>query len=153
MNLVAALHDPDITEQCVYFNDDFYVTSPLELVPVLHGGPAVDYHPRDEIGRRFRKTIAALDDPDALTYDGTHVPLPIVRDDVLRALQLSPGNIKWRTWYGNMCHIGGEWTRNVKIHSKKDVLPDGPFLSSAPQSLTILREYLEDVLPKRSAYA
>jgi hypothetical protein len=152
-NLKTALRAVDVSEQCVYFNDDFYVMTPLERMPILHGGPAVDYHPTEQMGRRLRKTLMALDGVHPLTYDGTHVPLPIVRDDVLQALELSPGGILWRTWYGNEYAIGGERTRNVKIHSMKNVLPYGPFLSSSPMSLLALKEYLEDTLPKRSPYA
>jgi len=151
-NLKAALNDMDITDECTYFNDDFYVMTPLERMPVLHGGPAIDYHPREQIGRRYRKTIAALGDPCALTYDGTHVPLPIITDDVLRSLELSPGGILWRTWYGNTYDIDGERTHNAKVRSAKGTIPDGPFLSSSPMSLPALKEYLEDTLPIRSPY-
>jgi hypothetical protein len=151
-NLKGALHDPDIADECVYFNDDFYVMVPLERVPILHGGPAADYHPSDQIGKRFKKTIAALDMPDALTYDGTHVPLPIIRDDVFKAFELSPGGIKWRTWYGNICRIGGERTHNAKVRNARGAIPDGPFLSSSPMSLASLKEFIEDILPRRSPY-
>lgn len=151
-NLRGALYHPHTAAQCVYFNDDFYVMARIERMPVLHGGPADEYHPREQIGKRYRKTLAALDDPDALTYDGTHVPLPIVRQDVLDALLQSPGGIKWRTWYGNLYHIGGEQTHNVKVHQARGAIPDGPFLSSSPMSLPSLKEYLEDTLPRRSPY-
>jgi hypothetical protein len=152
-NLKGALRAVDVSEQCVYFNDDFYVMTPLERMPILHGGPAAEYHPTEQMGRRLRKTLAELRFyADVLTYDGVHVPLPIIRDAVLGALEHAPGGILWRTWYGNMCSIGGERTHNAKVRHARGMIPDGPFLSSSPMSLASLKEFIEDILPKRSPY-
>jgi hypothetical protein len=38
-NLRAACEHPDVSEEFIYFNDDFFVMQPFDQLPVMHRGP------------------------------------------------------------------------------------------------------------------
>lgn len=151
-NLRGALHHPDIGEQCVYFNDDFFVTQPIDEVPVMHGGPIEEYRPRDEMRWRLARTVKEFTNwrEPLRTYDGVHVPMPLNTSEACWNLNRIPGGCLWRTWYGNKVCLGGEQIRDVKVRSGGP--KEGPFLSCSPKGLHGIREYLEDVLPRSYAY-
>lgn len=150
-NLKAALAHEDLGEHFVYFNDDFYVTEPVDEVPTMHGGLARHVTLRQELRVRFIETLSQLSNcEELLTYDGTHVPLPIVTEVARQHIAEMPRGTLWRTWFGNTVVLGGVQTTDVKSRDG-NIIP-GPFLSSAPKALRVLRPYLEDKLPMRSAY-
>jgi hypothetical protein len=154
-NVRAVLNHPGLGEHFIYFNDDFFVTKPIDGVLALHGGPASLYRPRQEIWMRYNNTLKHLANAHVLlpaTYDGTHVPLPIVTDLARRWVPETPSGCLWRTWYGNRAGIGGTQTRDVK-HRKGPLNTEGPFLSSGPTTFREVRKYLEDVLPRKTPYA
>lgn len=150
-NLRAAIAIDDLTDRVIYFNDDFFVMQPIDEMPVLNGGPSRSYSPRDEMRWRYKKTLRLLgDSSDLLRYDGTHVPLPLVVDEIRSVFDRMPPGILWRTWYGNVAHLGGETTHDVK--SRDGSVIDGPFMSCAPKAIHALKHYLEDVLPRGGPY-
>jgi hypothetical protein len=154
-NVRAVLNHPGLGEQFIYFNDDFYVTKPIDGALVHHGGPASLYRPRQEIWMRYNNTLKHLANAHVLlpaTYDGTHVPLPIVTELAHRWVPETPSGCLWRTWYGNRADIGGTQTRDVK-HRKGPLNTEGPYLSSGPTTFREVRKYLEDVLPRKTPYA
>src|SRR5690606_7174622 len=114
-------------------NDDFYVMRPVDGPPILYRDTD-NYHPTDELGWRYKKTMSVLP-AQARCYDGTHTPMAIVRDDVLVALHRSPPGVLWRTWYGNVFAVGGQRTTDVKVRGPRDRVPSGPFLSTSPKGL------------------
>lgn len=148
-NLRAAVHHPEIGNTAVYFNDDFYVMEPIPFVPVMHDGWAADYKKSGELMWRMRDTIKKLPFGDALSYE-LHVPLPIDIADAGVILRTMPYGVAWRTWYGNVRMITGTQVADVK--SRDGTIYPGPFMSSSPNALRLIRSYLEDTLPQRSPY-
>ncbi len=150
-NLKAALRHEELGERAVYFNDDFYITEPIDEVPIMNGGLARHVVLRQELRIRFMETLRVLHGCDELlTYDGTHVPLPIDVDTAREHVMNMPKGLLWRTWYGNTARLGGVTIEDVK--SRDGSIIPGPFLSSSRKALSTLRTYLEDKLPKQSAY-
>lgn len=161
-NLLAGLSHPDIRQEVVYMNDDFYITHPIDRVPVMHGGPTAEYRGRQELRVRMRNTVKALQawrgaESTWLSYDGIHVPLPLVRDEVLLALHKAQAStrrpILWRTWYGNVCRIGGDRVPDAKYRGpapRDGTVPT--FMSTNAGGLNVTRHLLEEILPDGSPY-
>lgn len=149
-NLRAALGISDLTDEVVYFNDDFFVMQPVDRVPVMHRGPAIVYKAADEQRWRLKKTIDLLG-PETLSYDGCHVPLPLETRAARDVLEEMPNGVLWRTWYGNVMGIGGVQVNDVKSRNGRPI--PGPFMSCSPSAIHALKHHLEDVLPRRNPYA
>lgn len=154
-NVLAGLRHPEIGEDVLYMNDDFYITEPVDRVPVMHGGLASGYRGKQELKIRMRNTVRALIErwPDLapLSYDGTHVPLPLERDAARAILETAPSGIKWRTWYGNCHRIGGTPVEDAKLRSTERPLLR-TYVSTSPKSLRAAEELLDAVLPKECEY-
>ena len=142
-NLLAALRDDRLPNELLLMNDDFFVTQPLDEVPVLHKGPLRDdTRNHGTYGRGARDAEELLADRgvlEPLSYE-LHVPLPAFRLDVLPALEASdPARIGVRTHkrsvYANLFRLGGSRMRDVKVHSNTGALPAGPFASTNDYSL------------------
>lgn len=143
-------------DDVVYMNDDFYITSPIDEVPITHGGPIDQYGGQQELRIRMRQTkralVQELEGAELYTYDGVHMPLPLERDRARIALDCSKGML-WRTWYGNMCSIGGEQVPNTKYKGTYPPPTELPtFFSTNAGGLKVTRELLEDILPQESCY-
>ena len=157
-NVRAGLRHPELGEHVVYMNDDFYVTTPVERVPATHGGPINQYLGRQELKARMRMTLTRLRDRfpephELLAYDGVHMPLPLERELARSIVNACPQGVLWRTWYGNNACIGGEPVQNAKYHGTHPVPKELPtFLSTNSHGLRVLREQLEDVLPRECPY-
>lgn len=155
-NVKAALSHPELGEECVYMNDDFFILEPIESVPAMHGGSILNYNGKGGLKTRMKRTQALLSDEvlphlALLTYDGQHVPLPLITEAANDLIHSMPSGVLWRTWYGNMMGLEGSEVSDTK--NRDGVLrPHGPFLSSAPRAMPNLKPYLEDVLPRSHAY-
>lgn len=156
-NVRLALRHPELAEDVVYMNDDFYITEPIDEVPVMHGGPIAEYNGRGELKARMRNTNRALETYTTvervhLAFDGIHTPMPLKRylaNPLLEACKRLPA-VLWRTWYGNACDLHGERVEDAKRRGEPG--PLRTFTSSNGKGLQTLREELEDVLPKESPY-
>lgn len=143
MNLRAAVEHPDVADEFILFNDDFFVTSRLERVPVLNRGPLeqilswYEYrypdapenpHPYTRGMRHTLDMLTQLGVAQPLSYE-LHVPMLINKQRALeinvqiRAM-LASGAISrplhWRTIYGNLAGIGGATVPDVKVYSRQD---------------------------------
>lgn len=153
----GVLH-PEMGDHVIYMNDDFYFTQPVASVPVTHGGPIAEYPSSQELRIRMRQTERILaqeleDASDLLSYDGVHMPLPLVTDSARGLLTVIPKGCLWRTWYGNCLRIGGERVPNTKYKGAYPIPTELPtFLSTNPHGLGCLRTQLEDLLPKECPY-
>lgn len=156
-NLRAALRHPEISERVVYMNDDFFIMEPIDEVPITHGGPVEGYKGQQEFKWRMARTIdefvrcgMRVQFNGMLTYDGIHMPLPLVTELARDIVRDMPSGMLWRTWYGNVAAIGGVQVPNTK--SKKGEVVPGPFFSTDRTTLSRTKQHLEDVLPKGSPY-
>lgn len=160
-NVRRGLRHPEMGDEVVYMNDDFYITSPIDEVPVTHGGPIDQYGGQQELRTRMRQTLRLLrsncpgdcEDIEWLTYDGVHMPLPLVKAHALYALSDAPAGILWRTWYGNIDMLGGERVPNTKYKGTHPVPTELPtFFSTNAGGLKVTRALLEDILPQECPY-
>jgi Ni/Co efflux regulator RcnB len=156
-NVRRGLRHPELGEHVVYMNDDFYITRPVHCVNVTHGGPIDQYQGQQEFKTRMRQTLRLLRELQPIvtlySYDGVHMPLPLERELARPILDQCPPGVLWRTWYGNRACAQGTQVLNAKYKGKHPVPTELPtFLSTNAGGLKVLREQLEDVLPKDCEY-
>lgn len=140
-NLRAACEHPDVADEFVYFNDDFFVMQDVDQVPVLHRGPLDDViaatgsslYRRGAVGTQLHMQRLGLAEEGPLYSYEIHAPLPVVKAGMLEALDAGRGLpvLHKRTLYGNLCRIGGEQADDVKVKAYDDAGPAGPFLSTS----------------------
>jgi hypothetical protein len=144
-NLRAAAEHPEVSEDFLYFNDDFFVMSPVDRMPVLHRGPVStveDYYstrgkgPYLEGLRGTRGLLLELGFDEPLSYE-LHVPMLLNKQRLLETLELGADLpvLHKRTLYGNVWAAGGKQIRDCKVLSRGWTFPKAaPFLSTAPLS-------------------
>jgi hypothetical protein len=136
-NLRAACEHPEVSEEFVYMNDDFFVMQPMDQIPVLHRGSLSEVVSRERMASSYQramgKTLAILRKQgiaEPLMYD-MHAPMTVTKTGMLAALALcSYPMIQERTIYGNIQGIGGEKRRNHKIRRQDNGWQSWPFLST-----------------------
>ncbi len=172
-NIIAAAKHPDISEDFILMNDDFFVMSPIPKVPTLHRGPIDDFvEARKKAGKVSGYVMGLVETKALLEWAGCtdtlysyslHVPFVFNKTKLLTSLDYlrsirpaaMPNCFHLRTWYGNYWQIGGTQMRDVKINSYKTSVPDGPFLSTDNASFTtrsVVRERIVSTFPDRSPY-
>jgi hypothetical protein len=151
-NWKALTHCPDISDEFVLFNDDFFVTRPINDVPVLHRGTLnemIDWYGQQRLashrqrGAFTRQILDRAGRGHLLSYE-LHVPMVVNRHVLAEAVGLisrsgTPGYaVAKRTLYGNLAGVGGERAHDVKAMRANDGLPESglPFLSTSPASWT-----------------
>lgn len=140
-NLRAALEHPDVAEELLLFNDDFFILKPVTGMPLFHRGPVDDverYYAARANGlylrglRQTRNLLAELGIERPNSYE-LHVPLPIVKSRMLDALAVGEGLtvVHKRTLYSNLWQLGGQRLRDVKMmtHTQQPP-PSARFLST-----------------------
>lgn len=152
-NWIAAARHPEISDEFVLFNDDFFVMEPLADVPVLHRGPLAEMIDWYRVKRLTSHTQRASYTRQMLQrggHSGTpmsyelHVPMVVNRHilaagaDWLRTNSTSGSTVAKRTFYGNLARVGGQRCPDLKVMNAADPLPqlpEGvPFLSTSPDS-------------------
>ncbi|MBL0777846.1 hypothetical protein G6541_11100 [Streptomyces albidoflavus] len=160
----ACLH-PDVSDQFVYCNDDFFVLRRLAAMPVYHRGPVAEveaYYASRGNGlylrglRETRDLLADLGHPDPLSYE-LHVPLPVTKRGMLAALEAGRhlDVLHKRSLYGNLDGIGGERMADVKvIHRAPGFDTTSGFLSTMPDTFArgAVGGYLRQTFFKPSRY-
>lgn len=143
----AACEHPEVTDDFLLCNDDFFVMHPLpDGMPVLHRGPVrlvEQYYATRGSGkylrgmRETRDLLVSLGHPDPLSYE-LHVPMLINKSAMVRTLELGRhlGVLHKRTAYGVLAGVGGEEIRDVKIlhRAPHGYGPNSRFLSTMPDS-------------------
>lgn len=126
-NIRAACLHPEVSEEFVYFNDDFFVLKPIESMPTYHRGPLRAFLPTMRrrttratyTGGRIdtARLIAELGITDPLAYEPIHVPMRFEKAKLLTTLDTGAHlpALHYRTLYGNQWAVGGELHSNVKI--------------------------------------
>jgi hypothetical protein len=140
-NLRAACEHPDISEQFIYFNDDFFVMQPVESLPVMHLGPLTEAIKTAGMAsaytRAMKATLSILEEQgitEPLTYD-LHAPMTVTKTGMLQALDLcSYPMVQERTLFGNLNHVGGERRHNHKVYRMVKGWQLWPFLSTNDQT-------------------
>ena len=147
----------EVSERFVLFNDDFFVVEPLARLPVLHRGTLGAFSDRsaargDEYGRRIRATLKYLG-PDALSYDGLHVPMTFNRRRLAPIIDKSPPGVLFRSVYGNKAAVGGREHSDVKVSRNTSRYPS-PFVSTSDGAFKRrpVGEWIRGMFPEPSPY-
>jgi hypothetical protein len=117
----AITNTPEIAEDFVLMNDDFFVMKPMEGITMLHGGllkDKCDLHMReagpgiytDQLMDTYNNLInLGFDSP--LNYE-LHTPMQMTKSGLASVLDF-PGMV--RSAYGNLYGVGGDYSDDVKI--------------------------------------
>lgn len=151
-NWQAIAAAPELPDQFVLFNDDFYITRPIETVPGLHRGllaDSIELYRQKRLAQTLARATAtqgmlrrAGRDGELYSYE-LHAPMMIDRAALAEAVAWVEHNhrgavtqISKRTLYGNWARAGGVGVRDVKVQRADAGLPDTdlPFLSTSPLS-------------------
>lgn len=157
----------------VLFNDDFYVTRPVDVLPVYHLGRAVDLIERrrregaDGWNSWFWGLRVTYDQmtrwgyPDCLAYEG-HCPTPWARAELAGLLGRADPHVPflWNTAYSATTGPEGERGVNVKITASDDLavrlaeIGDVPFLSTDDDSFASrpVGVHVRSLFPARCRY-
>ena len=127
MNLSAAIHSAEISENFILMNDDFFIMKPIPEIPRLNFGIMKDvinsYDARypqgsDYISRmkKLHQLLLSQGFEQPLSYE-LHVPMQMNKKAIIRLQQERAGSplYQFRTYYGNHTHAGGESVDDVKI--------------------------------------
>ena len=163
-NLRAILDTPGIPDKFILMNDDFYITRPIDSIPIYHGG---SLETKAESYRNFKATSRhaelLMETVNLLKQNGVprpldyslHIPMTIHKENFEHSINMG-GAI--RSVYGNLNRIGGTQlpVHDVKVHHKSIAFPESfaflkneynlPFLSSSDQTFVsvykhVLRDY------------
>ena len=146
-NLLAACRHPDVSEEFVLWNDDFFLLQALPGgVPTMHRGPVREF--LAGYGRARSQYLSGMDATarilqglgveDPLCYE-LHVPMPMTKTGVLEAYAAATAPraprhpaLQLRTLYGNLSGVSGERVEDVKIFKSDQPWEPGPvpFLST-----------------------
>lgn len=162
-HLMQAVLDPAVSDPFVLFNDDFYVTAPIDSVPVLNRGTVAEVI-EEHIGNAavgsypasMAQSVRAMgwDQDDAMSYE-LHVPMTMHKSVLHAALVSRPKDQvrRWnvRTVYGNLLGDVGERIADVKVYNQGDPIRE-PFSSSADHTFRFMRDELFAMFPEPSWY-
>lgn len=147
-NLKTVLNCPGLTEQFVFFNDDFFVMRPIKELPVLNRGLLSDLeveYRKHRYGRyyggivRTGRLLRPAGWPKPISYD-LHIPMAMEKRKAKIAVEwiqkhspkLPP--VLFRTVYGNLFDVGGKPVEDVKIYQGDDFDGRSTFLSTDDES-------------------
>jgi hypothetical protein len=167
-NILTAATHPEVSDQFILMNDDFFVLRPVESVPTLHRGPldevlgyySAKYGVNEYIegARQTEKLLNSWGIDDVLSYE-LHVPMVFGKAslvEVLRRAAIDGAHITClhkRTLYGNVMQLGGTQVADCKLTSGYyDWTRDDAFLSSAQWTWHRLRRDVKRRFAKRSPY-
>lgn len=162
-NLEAACRHPDVSDDFILANDDFFVLQPTLRLPVFHRGPVADveqYYATRFNGRYLdglrvtRDLLVQLGYPDPLSYE-VHAPMPMNKDWFFETLNVGRHIpvLHKRTLYGNLAEIGGIRLRDPKVTGTGAFPRDVTFLSTMDSTWRgQVGEYIQQRFPKPSKY-
>lgn len=154
-----------ITEDFYLFNDDFFVMKSVTDMPTYYDKTL--YRRIQQIEKRrggapslysyqLRATRDVLMDEGYKTFNyAVHMPMLINRKKALEVIRKYPKLHMFRSVYGNVCNVGGEQHKDVKIVNK-DIAPDEDcdFLSTGdtPMAETAVGRFIMERFPNRCKY-
>jgi hypothetical protein len=166
-SLRLACEHPDVSDPFVLMNDDFFVMQPVPQISALNFGPARSvlerYHgtgiKSGAYIERMEATVALLvarGFTDPLSYE-LHVPMVFSKAALLAVLDefclaAERTGIQYRSLYGNLEAVGGETIRDVKVYSRTQTVPQGPWLSSVDSAFDAIRPILAYLFAHQCRY-
>ncbi len=133
--LLAACQREDTPEELILMNDDFMVRpAPLWDWTPTHRGPIT----KELKGNGWQQSVVrtglwcnarGIENP--LSYEG-HTPMPFLKSKavpILEALLQNEESLQFRTAYGNLNAVGGNFHHNAKRRDPAEWPADSPFWS------------------------
>lgn len=159
---------PEISDDFVLMNDDFFTIRKLNSVEYFYAGTmqqVLSFYAESEqrnygYQRLFNKTykyLARRNVSNPLDYE-LHVPMPMNKEKLLAVLNEKTLH---RSTYGNVYKVGGTETYDVKVYSNTElkgkfydlVAEDLNYLSSHDSNFEFLLDFiLRDMFPDPSPY-
>ena len=164
-NILLACRHPDVSENLIVMNDDFFITEPISEIPDSYRSTLQQHLDLPKV-RSARQSwwhkslvttqvcLSAVGYDDPLSYE-LHVPMPVnktlMRETLERFDQVAPANPpQWRTLYGAL-HI----TDPVRLPDSKAFRAGAvgkPYHSTTDLSWPRYRTQFAALFPEPSAY-
>lgn len=163
-NVWTACQRDDLTDRVVIFNDDFFITEPIDAVPAAYRCPLDDHIRLPRVQRTngwwlesllLTKTcLQAHGIESPISYE-LHIPIEVDRRRMAEVLELfrfvKPANPpQWRSLYGNLSDHGGAPQKDVKHFSGGQL--KRPYHSTEDRSFPSFRAELHRLFPNPSPY-
>lgn len=162
-NILAACEHPDVPDEFLLMNDDFFFTEPVDTVVPAYKCRLVDQVAKARkpynwwsasVASALKCLLdAGIDDP--LSYE-LHMPLPVRKAGMAETLrrfvdvdEVNPP--QWRTLYGNMCGIGGVQRPDCKIRRRFEPV-NTPFHSTSDSTWRYYAPYFRRAFPHSCPY-
>lgn len=159
-NLLSAMRHPDVAEDVVVFNDDFFVTAPVTEVQTFHRG-TLDSHLSlpsirassswwSETLRLTRTVLLEAGVFEPLSFE-VHMPMPFQKSLMVETMErfagVNPVNPpQWRSLYGNL-HVD----RVVQVEDCKATRSGPirtPFHSTSDLSWRMYAKQMRELFPE-----
>lgn len=163
-NIRAAMNCPDVSDEVIIFNDDFFVTERIAEIPRLYRSTLAEHIALPRVQRNrgwwldsLNATLVCLQVhgiTDPLSYE-LHVPVVVnkrkMADTLAAFAQVTPVNPpQWRTLYGNLYAAGGTRQADVKQYGAGEM--KRPFHSTDDRSFVHYRNGLDYLFRAPSPY-
>lgn len=171
-NMKEIVASPEISDNFILMNDDFFIMSRVEKINVYHGGLLVSRIRSLQARYRSSSYITLLQRTyrflrrkgmsHPLDYS-LHIPFVMNKKRLEPVLDL---DLSWRNAYGNLYSIGGKevevtdgFSKDVKVYVKDGKMEGlsknsltNKFLSTQDSSFEFMRPILEEKFPDPSPY-
>ena len=167
-NLKFLCEHPEISDDFVLMNDDFFIIKKINSVDQFYNGLL-----SDKINRftqitgssmyikkliTTNKKLIDLGIKNPIDYE-LHTPMPMNKTGLLDVIEKYPECL-WRSMYGNLYNVGGTQMDDVKIYVNKrhlarsnEITDNSIYMSTEDTSLKVmLDKMLRQMLPEPSIY-
>lgn len=168
-NLNAIIESPQIPEEFVLMNDDFFIINKIDSIKHYHEGLLLDKIEKynelkmdpnyvKKLGHTYAR-LQRMGVENPVSYE-THTPMTMLKGRLAEIMQYCPPSL-WRSMYGNVHYVGGEQIKDVKVYyrdrfatiSHDYTASDLPILSTDDESFVTVRDLvLKKKFTKKSKY-
>ena len=167
-NLKAVCNTPDISDNFILMNDDFFIIKKIETIEQFYNGllsEKIDKFTKITGSSMYiRKLITTNNKLNKLGFTKPldyelHVPMPMHKAGLLYILNEYPECL-WRSMYGNLFNVGGSQMEDVKVYKNKrhaarsaQITKNSIYLSTEDTGLTIMVDNIfKELLTNPSPY-
>ena len=167
-NLKAVCNTPDISDNFILMNDDFFIIKKIETIEQFYNGllsEKIDKFIKITGSSMYIKKLITTNNKlnklgftKPLDYE-LHVPMPMHKAGLLYILNQYPECL-WRSMYGNLFNVGGSQMEDVKVYKNKrhaarsaQITKNSIYLSTEDTGLTIMVDNIfKELLTNPSPY-
>lgn len=161
-NVRLVVNHPNVAEDIVMMNDDFFIMNHVDEIPVywlkIFDGPSGvrrNDSPRIASFRYIKRLIGA---DGSIKLYVTHTPLPVEKTKLAEVLDLVDPKAQWppawRSLYGNYWKIGGEQAEDNKVFGISGEWEGQDFVSTEDAAFTYgkIGKQIRSRFPNKSPY-